>query len=876
MSSDADDPAIAETVEQGPESRALRERPRGDALVREVAKNKIANALFAKAEHTVIGRYRLLERVGVGGMGVVWGAWDPQLERRVALKLVKVKTDGARERMLAEGQALAKLSHPNVVPIYDVGTFEDQIYLVMEWIRGENLRAHCTEPRTPVEIVRLSRAAGEGLLAAHREGIIHRDFKPDNVMVGEDGRVRVLDFGLARTESGAGEDVAGTPRYMAPEQGGGEALTAAVDQFAFCVSLRESLTTRGGAVPGWMAAIVARGTRANPADRFPSMEALLHALARDPARVWRRRLIALGAVAAASGAFVVGAMRSHGPEPCAGSDEEIAHVWNPTVRAAILAHGRALGPYGLAESQYLEGALDTYSRRWTVAHRSACLAKRRGELTSRLYENGFACILRARGALGAVAEVLSRAPIEKYSDAVLAARSLPDVDRCLLDATESQVQPPAPAIAGVVHALGIATERARYLALAGDPKSLAVAEPLAASADRLGYEPLVGQAQIALAAALATDVRRLPRAVAAYVRASSAALAASDDVLFVEAFARLLYAAGRVADEDMPQEAKELRAIIPFAEVIAKRTGNAGAFARTLFYNNVGTTWLAAGDTKTAERWFRRATDELHAGAAGPELVTALGNLATLVSSRSEREALFSEERATLERTVGATHALTLQERYRAAGIVEDAADAARALSDVSRDLTTWYPYKRSWVAKCRYESGWLAVERGDAEAARRDYEAVAAADVYASERARAQLALLDGRVAEADRLATAIAKETETFHSWFSRFPASVDAWLIAAQARIALGKPEGAVTALRRALALMDDPQLNQSAVRVQRRLARVRAQLALLLATENPKEAARLAVQALDWSRAAGGYEARISALEKLTGRSSTGSN
>ncbi|NVB82615.1 MAG: serine/threonine protein kinase, partial [Kofleriaceae bacterium] len=869
MSSDADDPGTAETQELPPESRVLRERPRADKLVRDVARNKIAAALFATSEQTVIGRYRLLERVGVGGMGVVWGAWDPQLERRVALKLVKVKTDNARDRMLAEGQTLAKLSHPNVVPIYDVGTFEDQIYLVMEWIRGQNLRAYCAEPRSTREILRVYRAAGDGLVAAHREGIIHRDFKPDNVMVGEDGRVRVLDFGLARAESDAPAEVAGTPRYMAPEQTRGETLTAAVDQFAFCVSLRESLSENDGTVPGWVATIVARGSAPAADDRFRSMETLLHALARDPRSVWRRRVLALGAVAAAGGAFAIGTTRSRGPEPCAGSAAELAPVWNEAARVRILLHGSSLGPYGLAESQYLDGALTAYSQRWVAARRGACLAHRRDELTPRLYENTLACIQRARGALGAVADVLGRASIEKYSDAVLAARALPDVDRCVLDATESQVQPPDPSIAGVVHALGTAVSGARFQALAGDPKSLAVAEPLAASAEQIGYAPLIAQAQLALAAALATDQLRLDKAVVAYLRSATAALGASDDVLFVEAFARALFAAGRLADENMPAEAKDLGATVPFAEVLAQRAGKAGAFARTLFYNNVGTTRLAAGDNQGAERWFRRARDELRAGATGAELAPSLGNLATVVASRSERDALFAEERALLERTVGATHALTLQERLRAAVYLEHARDGARALSEICQELATWYPYQRERIAKCRYNSAWLAIERGDLATARTDYESVAATEIHEADHARAQLALLDGHAGEADRLATALAEETGKHHSWFSRFPASVDAWLIAADARIALGKPDAAIAALRAALAIMDDSHINQGAARVQRRLARVRAELAMLLATRERKEAVLLAQQAIAWSRAAGGYEERVAALERLTG-------
>jgi serine/threonine protein kinase len=190
-----------------------------DRLDRDVALSKLKQRLFDRAVAVKIGRYHLLEVVGRGGMGVVWGAWDPELDRKVANKLVKPSLASARDRILVEGQALAKLSHPNVVPIYDVGVFDEQVYLVMEWVRGASLRAYAAASHSVREIVAVYRQAGDGLAAAHAGGLVHRDFKPDNAMLGDDGRVRVLDFGLAQLEDG--DRGAGTPRYMAPEQRAG-------------------------------------------------------------------------------------------------------------------------------------------------------------------------------------------------------------------------------------------------------------------------------------------------------------------------------------------------------------------------------------------------------------------------------------------------------------------------------------------------------------------------------------------------------------------------------------------------------------------------------------------------------------------------------
>ena len=264
----------------------LGDRPEGDELVRKVARAKIAGALFKTEDRVKLGRYHLLELVGAGGMGVVWGAWDPELDRRVAIKLVKATMQSARDRILLEGQALAKLSHPNVVPVFDVGVVDDQVYLVMEWVRGANLREYAKQPRSVRELVAVYRDAGEGLSAAHRAGLIHRDFKPDNAIRGDDGRVRVLDFGLARegvrpdSEPGGAPSSlltrgAGTPRYMPPEQAQGGVLTPAVDQFAFCISLREALTGRTGTgvaadVPGWLDQIITRGTNPTPGRASPA------------------------------------------------------------------------------------------------------------------------------------------------------------------------------------------------------------------------------------------------------------------------------------------------------------------------------------------------------------------------------------------------------------------------------------------------------------------------------------------------------------------------------------------------------------------------------------------------------------------------------
>ena len=283
-------------------------------------------------------RYELDDRIGAGAMGVVWRAHDPKLGRRVALKLLKRRDELLTERLVREAQAMAQVNHPNVVAVYDVGTAEGATYIAMELVEGESLRSwQAADRRTVPELVGAYVAAGHGLAAAHGAGIVHRDFKADNVLVGGDGRVRVTDFGLAAAKSSdapgrsaadvnltTSGSVLGTPAYMAPEQFQGGNVDPRTDQFSFCASLYEALYGErpfGGAsfdelgenviagrvkpapagtqVSRGLRSIVVRGLSAKPGDRFSTMDHLLVELGRDRARPLRRTAIVATAIAAA-------------------------------------------------------------------------------------------------------------------------------------------------------------------------------------------------------------------------------------------------------------------------------------------------------------------------------------------------------------------------------------------------------------------------------------------------------------------------------------------------------------------------------------------------------------------------------------------------
>ncbi|MEX1366084.1 MAG: protein kinase [Nannocystaceae bacterium] len=310
------------------------ERPPSNDVEGRAMRGRIAGRLFGEQSGPVlIGRFEQLESIGAGGMGVVYRGRDPTLDREVALKLLHPKLvddERDRARLLREAQALARLSHPNVVQLYEVGEHDDGLFLAMEYVPGVPLSRWQRDPeRSWAERVEVYAQAGRGLAAAHEAGLVHRDFKPSNVLVGSDGRVRVADFGLAqglgmvadserssgsttgasgRGGSGGGSltrtgAVVGTPAYMSPEQRRREPIDARSDQFSFCVALWESVfgerpgpdatadalglqalvDTPAAAMPKAAARrllqVLARGVRQQPDERWPSMAELLEALA---------------------------------------------------------------------------------------------------------------------------------------------------------------------------------------------------------------------------------------------------------------------------------------------------------------------------------------------------------------------------------------------------------------------------------------------------------------------------------------------------------------------------------------------------------------------------------------------------------------------
>jgi tetratricopeptide (TPR) repeat protein/tRNA A-37 threonylcarbamoyl transferase component Bud32 len=385
---------------------------------------------LALAPGDLVRHFVVIAPIGRGTGGLVVAAWDPALDRKVALKLVRA-TGGDPGELLGEAQALAKLAHPNVVAVYEVGTFADHVYIAMEHVAGETFdRWLAAEPRALREVVDVFAAAGAGLAAAHAAGLVHRDVKPSNLMVDAKGGVRVVDFGLARAAGGgAPAEVAGTPAYMAPEQARGDAIDARADQYAFSVAFDEAARARGR-VPAWLARIVARGRAADPEARYPSMTALLAALSRGRGARRRAGLIAgFAALAVAAATQLAGRVEP----PCGGGERALAGVWDADVRTAIAARFAASShPDAAGAGERVASGLAGWSAAWSKMRVEACVATRIDRTQSEpVMDLRMRCLDRGLAALRGLTTALRRELDRDAVDgAVTAVVSLPPVAAC--------------------------------------------------------------------------------------------------------------------------------------------------------------------------------------------------------------------------------------------------------------------------------------------------------------------------------------------------------------------------------------------------------------------------------------------------------------
>ncbi|MDC0720390.1 serine/threonine-protein kinase [Nannocystis bainbridge] len=538
--------ADARTRTDSPEPPAVQARPGRTRSHPRVADDE-------PAAPTRIRHFTVLRQVGQGGMGVVLSAFDDELDRKVAIKLMRPSQGDSlgRARLQREAQAMAKLAHPNIARVYEVGEFEGRVYIVMEYIQGETLRAWLRRgPHPWREVLAILLQAGRGLAAAHAVGLVHRDFKPDNVMVAEDGFVRVLDFGLARAVEAA--DVApdaaalprlvapvhhsvgslaeplteagtlvGTPPYMSPEQFALQPIGVESDQFSFCVALYEGLygarpfkartadellaqvealprsePPRGTRAPPRLRRILLRGLAARPQDRWPSMAALLDELTREPGKRARQWFFGVGLAAAAAGLGYGLTPRVAAPEAlCKDAASKFAGVWDDARKAELRQALRATGAAGADDvAQRVEARLDAYVGAWIAMHTEACEATHiRGEQSPLLLDRRMECLSLRRTEVDVLAQGLATADAAMLDRAVQATMNLGRLDRCAdAEALQAALPPPEdPAQAAQVADVRAKLARVRVRGNLGQYEaSRGLADEILQEAAALGYRPL--------------------------------------------------------------------------------------------------------------------------------------------------------------------------------------------------------------------------------------------------------------------------------------------------------------------------------------------------------------------------------------------------
>ncbi|WP_164019442.1 tetratricopeptide repeat protein [Pyxidicoccus trucidator] len=543
---------------------------------------------------TAVGRYLVLEVLGAGAMGVVYSAYDPELDRRVALKLLRagalaLDAERGRAQLMREAQAMARVSHPHVVPIYDVGTFGGQVFLAMEQVEAQTLGTWLKVTARPWrQVLSLFVDAGQGLAAAHAAGVVHGDFKPENLLVGRDGRVHVTDFGLSHlgappqghpphlnaapdvtTEFSTRSVMGGTPAYMPPEQlCDGVRAGAGGDQFAFCVTLHEALygerpfegrslstlkaevsagrvrpAPPGTRVPPWLRRVLLRGLSVRPQERFPSMEALLAELQRDPAVRWRRRLaLAGGVMLLASAVALTHLVTTRRARACNGT-AELSSIWSAeqqgAIESAFLATGR---PYAAGAWQRVRRELDAYTAAWATTRTTACEATRvRGGQSEEVLAWRMRCLDGRLADVSALSSLLSQADASMVDEAHRVVKALPPLSSC--SEALAPGGPPAPEDAATRErrsTLRDTLARGRALNTTGRYKEgVALVEPVARAAKDAGDRREGAEAALLLGE-LREGAGDWKGAEAAYFEALDAAEATRQDEVAARAWTRLV------------------------------------------------------------------------------------------------------------------------------------------------------------------------------------------------------------------------------------------------------------------------------------------------------------------------------------------------
>ena len=691
-------------------ARALK-RDRAAGLQTRKARAATKAALFDRREEiTRVDRYLVLGRVGAGAMGTVFAAYDPRLDRRVALKVLTAEAAAVaedatsvegRETLVQEARALAQVRHPNVVEVYDAGSFGDQVYLTMELVEGETLRSWFAreEGRTWQTLLRVLIDAGRGLAAVHAAGFVHRDFKPDNVLIGTDGVARVADFGLARRgikelpdrlETGeAGADshetsAAGTPAYLAPERALGKPADACSDQFSFCVTVFEGLAGERpfpaiaardyerrvelpAGLPSWLVDAVVRGLEPDPSDRHASMDELLDAfeagLAASELRVRRRALaqrwgIALG-LAGAIAAGVVGVRRIERDariSECEVAADHVAALWPG--RAKEVSEGITASKLSYASEtiEKLEPRLAAWAEQWQQTRYDVCLASSvDNTMSPRLQARATGCLDLRHVEVETLLDLLASGDTQAIEHAVTYISGASTPGRCADRDTLERETWPSPEQWDAVFVVRKDLRSAASLEWAGKYEAARQrASNALVRAEALGWAPLVARAKLQLGS--------LERAAGNYEAAQDrledaffSARRAGADGLAAAAATQLTSTVGvRLGKPEAGLQWGK------HAEVLLDQS-EAGARLRASLDRGLGSIHATAFDLEKAKARYESAVERLEDafGPEHPDVATTLGGLATVnrkMGRYPEAKSLQARVVEITERGFGARH----------------------------------------------------------------------------------------------------------------------------------------------------------------------------------------------------------------------------